>query len=960
MAELNHSSLNFNPHLDDSDRSNQCTGNFVELDLNIVSYNMHGYRQGKILLADLTQTTKVDAFLVQEHWLTPQNLAKFNYDFPNYYTFSSSALAESVEIGPLVGRPYGGLAILVKNELLSAFECVTACERFIVVRLGDVLIINVYLPCSGTSDRDLICRDVFDNISYWRTKFSDCACIIGGDFNVDLDTPSSSSKGVASIVERFFRDNNLNRCDRLCAASLKYTYANESLNQYSKLDYFASDFVHVKYFEVLDVEVNFSDHLPVLIRCNINLLDEKSSATSSDNSHSVRRLRWDHGDVTNYYNMTFLYLQPILDELLEVEKISPELRDVAIIDALYGRIVDILNLCAHSTIPCCKQDFFKFWWSQELDCLKQESIDSCRLWKAAGQPRSGPIFDRRNKARRAYRLAIRRNEMDPVRWYSNELHDALLQKSGSAFWKCWNSKFSIKSSKLNLIDGINDPQLIANKFAEHFAAACSSTSAYSVANLNLENTYKAQRSVYVGSPHTFEFDINSELMGDVISALKRGKAAGPDRLTAEHLSLCHPILSYILVKLFNWMLNVGHVPPQFGVSYTVPLPKCNTSCTKRLTVSDFRGISISPIISKVFEHCLLRKFGNFLTTSDSQFGFKKSLGCCHAIYTVRCVVDHYVTSGSTVNLCALDISKAFDRMSHHGLFIKLMDRLVPRTLLSVLEDWFNKCFTYVCWNSFYSSQFRLMSGVRQGGVLSPYLFAVFIDDIVDYVSNLNVGCKFRHISTSIVLYADDILLLAPSIHALQALLTACVNKLCYLALEVNVKKSACIRIGPRCEATCTQIVMPDGSQLPWLDSVRYLGIYIRRFRYFSCLFDNAKKSFYRSFNAVFGQIGRLASEEVILELLRSKCLPCLTYAVEACPVNSSEMKSFDFTLTRVFMKIFKTKSKEVVTDCQMYFGFPTIADVIKKRKVSFLSRYSLSSNSVCHLFNAVAVRDRPN
>ena len=366
---------------------------------------------------------------------------------------------------------------------------------------------------------------------------------------------------------------------------MKYTYFNESLNQRSKIDYFVSDYVHVKHFLVLDADVNFSDHLPVLIRCNINMKDLKLSTASHDDSHSVRRLRWDHGDIASYYIQPHLYLQPILDKLLIIEKVSPHFRDSAIIDVLYGRIVDVLNLCANATIPCCRQDFFKFWWNQELDCLKQESIDSHRLWKAAGQPRSGSIYDRRNKARRAYRLAIRRNEIDPIQCYSNDLHKALLQKNGTAFWKCWNSKFGTKSNKINLVDGISDPQLIANKFADHFASVCSSSSSDSAANLDY--IYRAKRPTYVGSPHTIEFDFDSELMGDVISALKYGKAAGPDKLTAEHLCYCHPILCCVLVKLFNWMLNVGRVPPQFGVSYTVPLLKGSVSCTKSLSLHNF-------------------------------------------------------------------------------------------------------------------------------------------------------------------------------------------------------------------------------------------------------------------------------------------------------------------------------------------------------------------------------------
>ena len=73
----------------------------------------------------------------------------------------------------------------------------------------------------------------------------------------------------------------------------------------------------------------------------------------------------------------------------------------------------------------------------------------------------------------------------------------------------------------------------------------------------------------------------------------------------------------------------------------------------------------------------------------------KRLGCRDAVYTFRCVVDYYVSCGSTVNVEALDLSKAFDKMNHHGLFIKLMERRIPDNLLRLLENWFSPGVTCV-------------------------------------------------------------------------------------------------------------------------------------------------------------------------------------------------------------------------------------------------------------------------
>lgn len=203
--------------------------------------------------------------------------------------------------------------------------------------------------------------------------------------------------------------------------------------------------------------------------------------------------------------------------------------------------------------------------------------------------------------------------------------------------------------------------------------------------------------------------------------MKRGKAAGLDGLTSEHLQYSHPLLPVVLAKLFNLMIQSGHVPPQFGESFTVPIIKSNYNVyNKSVTVDDFRGISISSVVSKVFEHCILERYEKFLTTSDNQFGFKKRSGCTHALYTLRCAVNYYNSLGSTVNLCALDISKAFDKMNHHGLFIKLMHRRVPVNLLQVLEKWFMLSVTCVKWGSVLSRSFKLTCGIRQGGVLSLF------------------------------------------------------------------------------------------------------------------------------------------------------------------------------------------------------------------------------------------------
>jgi len=136
-------------------------------------------------------------------------------------------------------------------------------------------------------------------------------------------------------------------------------------------------------------------------------------------------------------------------------------------------------------------------------------------------------------------------------------------------------------------------------------------------------------------------------------------------------------------------------------------------------------------------------------------------------------VEFYTARSSSVNLCAIDISTAFDRMNHHGLFLKLMQRKVPVNLLCVIENWFNTCMTCVRRCSTFFDAYCLLRAIRQGSVLSPYLFALYINDIIRGVEEQNDGCTIGFVPICIILYADDILLLAPSVNALQLLLHTC-------------------------------------------------------------------------------------------------------------------------------------------------------------------------------------------
>ena len=98
-------------------------------------------------------------------------------------------------------------------------------------------------------------------------------------------------------------------------------------------------------------------------------------------------------------------------------------------------------------------------------------------------------------------------------------------------------------------------------------------------------------------------------------------------------------------------------------------------------------------------------------------------------------------------------------------------------------------------------------------------------------------------------------------------------------------------------------------------------------------------SFFRATNAIFGKIGRAASEEVVLELVKCKCLPILLYGLECCPLNKSDVKSLDFAVTRFLMKLFKSVNLDLINECRFWFNFSLPSELLEKRIAKFQKRY---------------------
>jgi len=94
--------------------------------------------------------------------------------------------------------------------------------------------------------------------------------------------------------------------------------------------------------------------------------------------------------------------------------------------------------------------------------------------------------------------------------------------------------------------------------------------------------------------------------------------------------------------------------------------------------------------------------------------------------------------------------------------------------------------------------------------------------------------KTLELITLLIMYADDIIIIASSVGVLQKLLYKCEQELCWLGMSINAKKSCCLRVGRRCDVACANIATSSGEQLLWVKELCYLGVHLVQSRHYRC------------------------------------------------------------------------------------------------------------------------------
>ena len=192
----------------------------------------------------------------------------------------------------------------------------------------------------------------------------------------------------------------------------------------------------------------------------------------------------------------------------------------------------------------------------------------------------------------------------------------------------------------------------------------------------------------------------------------------------------------------------------------------------KVSSSNYRLIAITALLLKLFDHILLELSQPNLKPSNHQFGFQSGLSTGLCTWTLTETINYFRNRNSPVFLCLMDRTKAFDLVKLSLLFGKLKDKVAPIFIRFLIYSYINQeCF--VSWQGVNSSSFNIANGVRQGAVLSPTLFNIYIDDLFHELSTSGYGCQIQNLYFGCCGYVDDIALVAPSREALQYMINIC-------------------------------------------------------------------------------------------------------------------------------------------------------------------------------------------
>ena len=857
-----------------------------------------------------------------------------------------------------MGRPYGGLGILWKKSLATnaSFCSVPGTNRACDLQLNicgkSMMLINAYMPVDNHRKHliDSVFQDTLDNLELFTESCSSHDVIIGGDLNLDM-----SRQNAHDICYRDFLDrHNMTYTFDLPTADSGYTYYDMDNGGQSCIDHFSVCQELCDAFRSVtrcEHALNPSKHLPVLIKISFPQVLDTNESHENDDNGDVMPISW--CKVTDEHVRKYQHAQHrFLCQLKKFEVINCD--DVLCECEAHKQQID--GLCA-ALIECCLKSDHVFPrvkkkqcrpnWCEDVKPYRDDAIWWHNLWVQHGRPPMGIVFDNMKESKRQYAYANRRNKRRENIKRKERMAVAISQNHSRNFFK-EIKKLNPKVRTPPTIDGKAEHQEIASVFMDKYQDLYNSVPV----DPEVMQAVSSHISSNIVDYEESDRNVSKDDVTKALKHLKARKSDGNQGFMSDHVILSCDLFKDYVSQLITSIITHGYQPRDILLGTIVSIPKDNRGNMCQST--NYRGITLCNALSKVIDIILLQKYVGIFSTSDMQYSFKRQHSTAMCSLVLKEVINYYLNNNSEVYGCFIDASKAFDRVRHDKLFEVLKDRGLPPIIIRMMLDLYQRQNVRTVWQKEFSSCFKTMNSIRQGGVISPVLYCVYVDVLLNALEDDGVGCRIGQHFLGAVGYADDLTLCAPSVSGLRRMLHTCEKFGEQFSVKYNPTKTVCVLFS-RGNNMYEPAVYLSGSRLSWVKEVKHLGNYLN-----SNLTEDKdvrikKGDLIQRVNSVLVSLG-CSDVNILRKIFNTQCAHF--YGTEAWNFSDRSVPSFQSAWNRCVRRLLRLPYKTHRRFLPQLIGGPTALDSIYSRFVKMTNKMKTSDNQRISFLTKLCLQDQ--
>jgi hypothetical protein len=297
--------------------------------------------------------------------------------------------------------------------------------------------------------------------------------------------------------------------------------------------------------------------------------------------------------------------------------------------------------------------------------------------------------------------------------------------------------------------------------------------------------------------------------------MKGGKTMGPDGIPIKVWKCLGDIAIVWLTKLFNHIFRSNRMPEEWR-STLVPIFK-NKGDIQNCT--NYRGIKLMSHTMKLWERVIEHRLRGMTHIIMNQFGFMPGRSTIKAIFLIRQVIERYKEQKKDLHMVFIDLEKAYDEILRNPMWWALDKHKIPTMYVTLIKDMYDKAMTSVRTTDDDTNVFPINIGLHQGSALSPYLFALVIDEVTRDIQGDIPWC---------MLFADDVALIDKSREGVNRKLELWRQTLESKGFRISRTKTEYMRCDFGTTISEDGDVSLGGQVVPKKDTFRYLGSMLQR------------------------------------------------------------------------------------------------------------------------------------